>query len=111
VRDLKKYWREVRELERSLPTFVWLMSLDDPWRGLTGGVLAEAPAEQGAKLLHAKSHRLATAEEIAGHMEQRSAAARREFQESLRRRGITIVAVEETAATEPAAKDRGRNLR
>jgi hypothetical protein len=29
------------------------MSLEDPQRGQTGGVLAEAPAETAAKFLHA----------------------------------------------------------
>jgi hypothetical protein len=109
VRDLKKYWKEVREMEHSLPPFLWLLSLEDPWRGLIGGVLAEVPAAAAAKLLHAKSHRPATAEEIAAHMELRSAAVRHEFHEGLRRQGITIVPLPEPTA--PERKVRTRNLR
>jgi hypothetical protein len=121
VRDLKKYWKEVREMERNLPPFVWLMSLEDSWRGLTGGVLTEVPAAEAAKLLHAKSHRPATAEEIATQMEKQSAAVRREFHEGLRRQGITIVPIPEKvvpegrapehAASPSGAKVRTRNLR
>lgn len=95
MRDLKQYWREVREVERNLPPFVCLMSLTDPQRGLVGGVLSEVPAAAAAKLLHAQSHRPATAEEIAAHLEHRSTAVRREFHEGLRRQGITIVPVPE----------------
>jgi hypothetical protein len=96
-------------MERNLPPFLWLVSLEDPWRGLTGGVLTEVPAAEAAKLLHAKSHRPATAEEIAAHVENQSAAARQEFHESLRRRGITIVPLPERSGLEP--KVRTRNLR
>lgn len=121
MRDLKQYWKEVREMERSLPPFVWLMSLEDGWRGLTGGVLTEVPASEAAKLLHSKSHRRGTAEEIAAHMEKQSAAARREFHEGLRKRGITIIPVPgnsapelpepETGASEQPEGARTRNVR
>jgi len=105
VRDLKKYWKDVREMERNLPPFVWLMSLEDSWRGLTGGVLTEVPAAEAAKLLYAKSHRPATAEEIAAHMEKRSAAVRQEFHAGLRRQGITIVPIPENVVPEGRAPE------
>jgi hypothetical protein len=107
VRDLKKYWKEVREMERNLPPFVWLMSLEDDWRGLTGGVLTEVPAPEAAKLLHSKSHRIGTAEEIAAHLEKQSAAVRRAFHEGLRKRGVTIIPVPENSAPEVHAPEPG----
>jgi len=100
MRDLKRYWKEVRELERNLPAYVWLMSLEDPLRDQAGGTLAEVPAAAAAKLLHAKSHRPATAEEIAGYLDKRSAAVQQEFHENLRRKGISIVPVPERPAPE-----------
>ena len=105
MRDLKRYWKEVRDLERNLPAWVWLMSLEDPMRGQAGGTLAEVPAAPAAKLLHAKSHRPATAEEIRVYLEKRSATVQLEFHESLRRKGISIVAVADQPGPERPARD------
>jgi hypothetical protein len=93
MRDLRQYWEEVRALERTLPQFVWLMSLDDKKRGMVGRRMAEVGAAQAAQLLHAKSHRMATEEEIAAHLEKEERARRQSFQDALRRRGIAVVAV------------------
>lgn len=93
MRDLRQYWQEVRALERSLPEFVWLMSLEDPKRGMVGGRMAEVGAAQAAPLLHARSHRMATEEEIAAHLEKENQARRQSFHEGLRRRGIAVVEV------------------
>jgi hypothetical protein len=93
MRDLKVYWQEVRALEHSLPQFVWLMSLEDRKRGMVGDRMAEVGAEQAAPLLHAKSHRLATEEEIAGHLAREDQARRQSVNDGLRRRGIAVVAV------------------
>jgi biotin operon repressor len=75
-------------------------------------VLTEVPAAEAARLLHAKSHRAATGEEIAAHLEQQSAAVRQEFHEALRRQGIAIVSMpgkatlpEKTAPAEKAAAE------
>jgi hypothetical protein len=93
MRDLKVYWQEVRALEHSLPEFVWLMSLEDRKRGMVGGRMAEVGAENAAKLLHTKSHRMATDEEIAAHLEKEDQARRQGLHDGLRRRGIAVVAV------------------
>jgi hypothetical protein len=111
VRDLKRYWREVRELERGLPTFVWLVTVEDGSRGQRGGMIVEVPAAHAAKLLHARSHRAAAAEEIAEHQAKQSAKERREFHEDLRRKGITIIPI---AGAEPEIappNQRRRNVR
>lgn len=104
MRDLKVYWQEVRALERSLPAFVWLMSLEDRKRGMVGGRMAEVGAAQAAQLLHTKSHRMATEEEIAAHLENQNQARRQSVQEGLRRRGIAVVAVP-AITNEPEAID------
>ena len=93
MRDLRQYWQEVRALERSLPEFVWLMSLEDPKRGMVGGRMAEVGAEAAAQRLHSGSHRMATAEEIAGHLEKENQARKQVFHDGLRRRGIAVVEV------------------
>ena len=62
--DLKKYWQEIRAIEKSLPAEVWLVSLQNLAKGQVGGSMAEAGSAVAAKLLHAKSQRLATEEEL-----------------------------------------------
>ena len=93
MRDLRKYWQEIREIEKGLPEFVWLMSLDHPPRGQTGGSMAQVPAAAAARLLHAKSHRLAAGEEIQAHQTAQDEAKRLAFHEGLRKRGIAVIAV------------------
>jgi hypothetical protein len=101
MRDLRQYWQEVRALERSLPEFVWLMSLDDPKRGMVRGRMAEVGAAPAAQLLHANSYRMATDEEIAAHLAKEEQARRQSFHDGFRRRGVAVVAVP-TAVTSSA---------
>jgi hypothetical protein len=91
--DLRQYWQEVRALERSLPEFVWLMSIDDAKRGMVGGRMAEVSAAPAAQLLHAKQYRIATEDEIAAHLAKEEQTRRQSFNDGLRRRGIAVVAV------------------
>ena len=93
MRDLRQYWQEVRTLERTLPEFVWLMSIEDKKRGMVGGRMAEVGAAQAAQLLHAKSYRLAADDEIAAHLAKEEQARRQSFNDGLRRKGIAVVAV------------------
>jgi hypothetical protein len=111
MRDLKRYWREVRELERTLPAFVWLMTVEDGPRGQRGGMIVEVPAAHAAKLLHARSHRVATAEEISEHQALQSAKERREFHEDLRRKGITIIPIAGPEDPAMPPNQRRRNVR
>lgn len=94
MRDLQKYWQEIRTLQNSLPNPVWLVSLEDGKRGMRGGRLVEASAETAAKLLHANSHRRATDEEIEAYRSQQAEAQRAAFHARLRAKGIAVVAVE-----------------
>jgi hypothetical protein len=102
MRDLRQYWQEVHAIERSLPQYAWLMSLEDPKRGCVGGRMAEVGAGQAAQLLHAKSYRMATEEEIASHLAKEDQARRQSFHDGLRRKGIAVVAV--PTSVEPDSK-------
>ncbi|HVO97379.1 MAG TPA: hypothetical protein VMT15_04900 [Bryobacteraceae bacterium] len=95
MKDLRAYWQEIRALEKSLPQFVWLMSLENPKRGMVGGRMAEVGAAQAAPLLHAGSHRRATDEEIDAHLAKENEARRQSYYEGLKRRGIAVVAISE----------------
>ena len=103
MRDLRQYWQEIRALQRKLPQFVWLMSLEDARRGMVGGRMAEVQAAQAAQLLHAKSHRMATEDEIAAYLATQEQARRQSFHDGLRRRGIAVVAVPTSEGGKPAA--------
>lgn len=93
MRDLQKYWEEIRMVTASLPAFVWLMSLDDAKRGMRGGRMAEVAAGTAAKLLQSKSHRRATEEEIEAHRTGQAAIQRAAFHDRLRIKGITVVPI------------------
>jgi hypothetical protein len=105
MRDLRVYWQEVRALERSLPEFVWLMSMEDATRGMTGGSMAQLGAAAAAQRLHAKSHRMATDDEISAHLVKEDQARRQSLHDGLRRRGIAVVAVP-VSAIPPVADDK-----
>jgi hypothetical protein len=92
--DLKKYWQEIRAIEKSLPAEVWLVSLQNLARGQTAGSMVETAAAVAAKLLHAKSQRLATEEEIQAHKAQQSEAQRQAFEQRMRSQGIAVIPVE-----------------
>ncbi len=59
-RTIQQYWRDIRSIEQTLPALVWLV-----------GTAADAPpfvtqvaSDIAAKWLHAKSHRIATDDEV-----------------------------------------------
>jgi hypothetical protein len=89
MRDLKKYWREVRVLASDLPPFVWLA----PANG--AGELVEVKCEVAARLLHAASHRLATEAEMVAHQQGQNAQRRHAFHDDLRKKGIAVVSIAE----------------
>jgi hypothetical protein len=91
--ELKKYWQEIASIGKDLPDFVWVMSLENKARGQVGGSIAEVNRDVAARLVHAKSHRLATEEEIAAHLKAREEARRTRFEERLRTLGISVVPI------------------
>ena len=63
MRDIRRYWKEVRALEASLPEFVWLVDVE-------GSVPVEVGAGRAAQLLLAKSHRVASEDELSVQREK-----------------------------------------
>jgi hypothetical protein len=98
--DLKKYWQEIRAIEKSLPAEVWLVSLQNLAKGQTGGAMVEAAAAIAAKLLHAKSQRLATEEEIEAHHAREAETQRQVFEQRMRSQGIAVIPVESRRKSE-----------
>jgi len=91
--DLRKYWQEIRAIEKSLPAEVWLVSLQNLAKGHVGGAIVEVAAAVAAKLLHAKSQRLATEEEVEAHKAQQDGIKRQIFTQRMRDQGIAVIPV------------------
>ena len=91
--DLKKYWQEIRTIEQSLSAAVWLMSLENRAKGQVAGSMAEVASSTAARLLYAKSHRLATEDEIRGHQMRQAETKRQVSEQRLRDRGVALVPV------------------
>ena len=88
--NLRKYWQTLREIENTLPQYVWLYSQ-------VGG-LVEANAAVAARMIHAKSHRLATPEEIQHYRDQQRELLKRQFEQRLRDKGIAVIPVGDAPA-------------
>jgi hypothetical protein len=93
VPDLARYWQEIRAIERSLPDSLWMVSIEDALRGRVAGVIVEVAAAVAARLLHAKSHRVANEEEIERHKAGQDRAKKAAVEERLRLQGIAVVGV------------------
>jgi hypothetical protein len=87
MRDIRRYWREVRALEASLPEFVWLVDVE-------GSVPVEVGAGRAAQLLLAKSHRVASDDELSVKREKEVAASKERQRDRRRREGVVVVGVE-----------------
>src|SRR5580700_10618667 len=92
--DLKKYWQEIRAIEKSLPADVWLVSLQNLAKGQVAGSIVEVAAAVAAKLLHAKSQRLASEEEIQTHKAEQAEAQRLAAERRLCSQGIAVISLE-----------------
>lgn len=90
MNDIRQYWKTVRAIEATLPADVWLVAMDSP------DFVTQAPAETAAKMLHAKSHRVATEEEVEAHHAREAATNKNARRERLRRSGAAVVAVEDS---------------
>ena len=86
--DVRRYWQEIRAIEKNLAEFVWLAGVED-----SHGSIVELAAAQAAHLLHAKTHRMATDVEIAARRADEAAAKDSVRRERLRRLGTAIVTV------------------
>jgi hypothetical protein len=98
--DLKKYWQEIRAIEKSLPAEVWLVSLQNLAKGHVGGSMVQAAGLVAAKLLHAKSQRLATEQEVQAHRALEDATKRQALELRMRRQGIAVIPVENRRKSE-----------
>ena len=84
MRDIRRYWKEVRDLEASLPEFVSLVDVE-------GSVPVEVSARLAAQLLLAKSHRLASDEELSVQRAKEVVAGKALKRDALRREGVVVV--------------------
>ena len=84
MRDIRRYWKEVRDLEAGLPEFVSLVDVE-------GSVPVEVSARLAAQLLLAKSHRMASEDELDVQREKEVVAGKALKRDALRREGVVVV--------------------
>ena len=84
MRDIRRYWKEVRALETSLPEFVWLVDVE-------GSAPVEVGAGRAAQLLIAKSHRVASEDELSSQREKEVVARKERQKDSRRREGVAVL--------------------
>ena len=84
MRDIRRYWKEVRDLAASLPEFVSLVDVE-------GSVPVEVSARLAAQLLLAKSHRVASEEELSVQREKEIVVGKVLKGDALRREGVVVV--------------------
>jgi len=87
MRDIRRYWAEVRALKASLPEFVWLVDVE-------GSAPVEVSAGRAAQLLLEKSHRVASDDELSAQREKEALAKKELQRDGRRRRGIAVVSPE-----------------
>jgi hypothetical protein len=98
--NIRQYWQAVRAIEATLPADVCLVAVSSP------EFVTQVPAEAAAKMLHAKSHRVATEEEVGAHRAREAEANKSARRERLRRSGAAVVSVEEGEEDPPAPTKR-----
>lgn len=99
---IQDYWKDLKSLEATLPEFVWLVAT-------TAGAppfVTQVASNVAAKVLHAKSHRVAADEEVAANRANDAATLKQAKQERMRRSGAAIVVVDEEATSEPSLRRR-----
>ena len=65
----REFWAAVREQAAALPEdWYYVISVDDPSRCVVGGAVSQVSRQAAAELIVARTHRLATAEEIEQHL-------------------------------------------
>ncbi len=98
---IQQYWKELKTLEETLPEFVWLVAT----AAGAPPFVTQVAAAVAARLLRAKSHRVAADEEVAAHRANELSSLKRAKHERMRRSGAAIVAVDE-ATSEPTPRRR-----
>jgi len=97
MRDIRRYWKDVRDLEASLPEFVWLVDVE-------GSAPVEVSARLGAQLLLAKSHRVASEEEVGVQRAKEIVAGKALKRDALRREGVVVVGPGRSGDSQPISR-------
>jgi hypothetical protein len=61
---IQEYWAEVRQVQKSLPEAVFMVSLRNKEKGINAGAICECDAETAAKMIVEKTHELASEKQI-----------------------------------------------
>jgi len=65
MNTIRERMKRLRQIEETLPEFLYVVSVEDKFRRITGGRMVQVSRSIAAALLDAGSHRIATDEETA----------------------------------------------
>lgn len=97
MRDIRRYWKDVRDLAASLTEFVWLVDVE-------GSAPVEVSARLAAQLLLAKSHRVASDEEVGVQRAKEIVAGKALKRDALRREGVVVVGPGRSGDSQPISR-------
>jgi hypothetical protein len=103
MNNVREYWKTVRVIAETLPEFVYLVEAVENKDVV---VVTQVGADLAAKLIHAKTHRIATQDEVDAHQAGEVAANKNARLERLRRSGAAVVAVEDGDEAKPKRRSR-----
>jgi hypothetical protein len=104
--NVKEYWDAVNAEASRLPAFCWLVSLDTR-EGGKGGVMVHVTGANAAKALVARTHRIATPEEIAQH-EGKAQETRDEVNALFERQRLLLQPLVQAMKPQPQPPVKGR---
>ena|SRR5579884_3598478 len=67
---IRERMKRLRQIEETLPEFLYVVSVEDKSRGIMGGRMTHVSRGIAAGLLDAGSHRIATDDEVTAHEAQ-----------------------------------------
>jgi hypothetical protein len=83
MRDIRRYWSDRRTIEASLPEFLWLAAGES--------TPVQVSAAVAAGLLQARTHRIATEEEVRRELVRARDVTTQQKRTQLRKHGIAVV--------------------
>jgi hypothetical protein len=98
---IQEYWKDLKSLEETLPEFVWLVAT----AAGAPPFVTQVACRVAAKLLHARTHRIAADEEVAAQRAKDTATLKQAKQERMRRSGAAVVVVDEEASPESTTSE------
>lgn len=106
--NMREYWAAVKQHREALTEpFPYMVSIDNRLHGTVGGVVMQVARQDAARLLADGTHRLATPEEVAAHLETQEQLRVEILQKERERRMLVLLQPEEQRPAAVPVKAKG----